>query len=202
MNENLYEATVSYAKYIKEHQDNVKKAWFEVKNKCNNIIIILGGEDRNMIDGLIEKHDNSKYSAEEFASYRQYFYPVETEIEPGIIEIEGKNADVFNAGWKHHYQNNPHHNEYWIDGGIDSNTFEYLKPKTEENMLNRWLVDIIVHCNTEPFYTVEMVCDWIAMGYKFKDSAKDYYAKNKVKMDLPEWKDKLVMTILDNVYQQ
>lgn len=35
--------------------------------------------------------------------------------------------------------------------------------------------------------TVHMVIDWTAMGYKFGDTAEDYYLKNKDLMNLEQW---------------
>lgn len=74
------------------------------------------------------------------------------------------NAPEFNMAeaWEHHKKNNPHHWENWsaIEWGGD--------PGWE------------VHC-------VHMVLDWMAMGYKFGDTAQSYYEKNEEKIKLPRY---------------
>lgn len=62
--------------------------------------------------------------------------------------------------WDHHKNNNPHHWENWTSIPYDYASWE-------------------VHC-------VCMICDWQAMGYKFGDTAKGYYEKNKDKINIPE----------------
>ena len=42
--------------------------------------------------------------------------------------------------------------------------------------------------------------DWIAMGFKFNDTAKGYYEKNKSGIELPEWAIELMYKIFDCIY--
>ena len=60
------------------------------------------------------------------------------------------------SAWEHHKQNNPHHWETWTNGGGD----------WEKNC-------------------VHMICDWMAMGFKFGDTAQEYYEKNKDDIIIP-----------------
>ncbi len=41
----------------------------------------------------------------------------------------------------------------------------------------------------------------MAMGYKFGDTARDYYLKNKDKIKLKDWEIKLMNRIFDIVYE-
>ena len=62
--------------------------------------------------------------------------------------------------WEHHKRENPHHWENWTELG-------WGNPAAE------------VHC-------VHMVIDWIAMGYKFGDTAQFFYEKNQDKINIPK----------------
>jgi hypothetical protein len=75
-------------------------------------------------------------------------------------DIESK-YDMSEA-WKHHKANNPHHWENWT--------------KKDMSMPIEWAV----HCT-------HMVIDWMAMGYKFGDTAQQYYEANKDKIELPDY---------------
>ena len=138
-----------YMQYIDEHIENVKRAFKHLieddwLRNCtdNNITMSI----QTMIDNdTISQHDLSKYSDEEFESYRKYFYSVD--------ESE-KDEDDFNEAWKHHYQNNSHHPEFWVD--------EKGNP-----------IDMDIEA------IIEMVCDWQAMCYKFGGTLTNYYEENK-----------------------
>lgn len=126
-----------YNDYIKEHKQNVKKAfqWMKVnlpeifstdylKSKCE----CLCGYD----------HDLSKYSDEEYDAYDKYFYS------------ENRSHEVinnFNLAWLHHIHNNPHHWQYWILYNDDPELGEILLDMPEE-------------------YIIEMICDWWSFSWK------------------------------------
>ena len=87
-----------------------------------------------------------------------------------------KNSADFASAWNHHKENNPHHWENWIElKWGDNPTWE-------------------VHC-------VHMVLDWMAMGYKFGDTAQEYYEKNKEKIELPDWAIEFIYEIFRRVYK-
>lgn len=88
-----------------------------------------------------------------------------------------KDKDVFNLSWEHHKDKNNHHWETWTSK-------KFYSPYDAE------------------IYCVEMVCDWIAMGIKFGDTAKDYYEKNKGEIKLPEWAVKFIYEIFERVYNE
>ena len=150
-NKQIVEKEEEYMEYIKDHINNVHKAFenmYKIKDKFEDI-------DRDDISdaiesvkekGIINIHDESKYSDEEFDAYRRYFYSIDDK------EKEESEED-FKLAWKHHYENNPHHPEYWIKDG------EPVDMKIE--------------------YIVEMACDWIAMSYSKGGTALKYLEDNR-----------------------
>jgi len=59
----------------------------------------------------------------------------------------------FDKAWEHHYKNNPHHWNYWLD--------EKSVPRRIDGK-----------------YLEQMIADWEAMGLKFGGSAQAYYLRN------------------------
>lgn len=86
---------------------------------------------------------------------------------------EQKDKLSFDFAWEHHLDQNEHHWENWT---------------TKKDLMYG---DIFV---------VQMVCDWIAMGFEFDDTAKEYYEKNKESIHLPEWAIELMYKIFDCIY--
>ena len=105
--------------------------------------------DLQEIMNQIEEHDESKWSAEEFDLYRRKFFP-----EPDEDEISDYD---FNIAWLHHIHYNPHHPEHWIYYDEDTNKISIY------NMPDK--------------YIVEMLCDWIGMGYKLNNKVYEWYHK-------------------------
>jgi len=83
---------------------------------------------------------------------------------------KAESEEDFNIAWKHHYENNPHHWNHWAVTDKDSMPFVYV---------------------------VEMICDWQAMGYKFGNTAKEYYESKKDEIILGDKQRKWVETILN-----
>ena len=101
-----------YKNYIDTHITNVKKAFDELYS--NNWINSTYNADildaLNTLKNIIDEHDLSKYSDEEFDAYRRYFYPI-NEQEKNDAEQDYQDA------WKHHYTVNDHHPEHWYIAG-------------------------------------------------------------------------------------
>lgn len=87
--------STEYTNYIINHIENVKKAYFWLRD--HSLI------EENILDQL-NLHDSSKYSDEEFQAYDDYFYGKQTK------EVKEK----FNYAWLHHIHNNPHHWQHWV----------------------------------------------------------------------------------------
>jgi len=71
--------------------------------------------------------------------------------------LECKNN--FNKAWEHHYKNNKHHWNYWIDN-------------------NEIALDMPLK------YINQMICDWKGMSRKFGDTPQSFYKNNRHKMNL------------------
>lgn len=78
--------------------------------------------------------------------------------------------------WKHHKTHNSHHWENWT-----LNTSCTIHP-------DDWEIDC-----------AHMVCDWMAMGYKFGDTAQLYYERNKEKIKLPECAVTFIYEIFERI---
>lgn len=89
-------------------------------------------------------------------------------------EKEQINESLFEDAWKHHKCNNLHHWQNWT-------TMSMCNP-------NEWEV----HC-------VCMVCDWMAMGMKFNDTAQAYYERNKDKISIPQWAEDYMYEIFKRI---
>lgn len=136
----IIEKTKEYLDYLEEHLVNVRNAYDDVYKKCNHLKDIGFWAD---VYYAVKHHDLSKFSAEEFTQYREYFFHVnDCAIGP----------EAFKVAWEHHKVCNTHH-------------WESLKTEVD-----------VAH----------MVIDWTAMGYKFGDTAKTYYDKNKDSIEIPE----------------
>ena len=128
-----------YVEYIGKHIANVRKS-YEAREKFIALALDLSMEEREELKNRILIHDKSKYSKEEFEGYRQWFYPA-----PG----ETKDKSKFDIAWKHHYEHNDHHPEYWK--GKDM-------PKVA---------------------IAEMICDWEAMSRNFGGNPLEYFNRDK-----------------------
>ena len=76
--------------------------------------------------------------------------------------------------WEHHKKCNDHHWETWTNK-------KYAKP-----------IEWQIHCT-------HMVIDWMAMGYKFGDTAQEFYEKNKDKIKIPDYAVKFIYEIFDRI---
>lgn len=85
-----------YKKYLEDHINNVKKGYEWLQKN-------LPEYATPELEKLVAKHDESKWSEEEFLPYAEYFYG----------DKESAKAD-FESAWLHHVHNNPHHWEYWL----------------------------------------------------------------------------------------
>lgn len=129
-----------YNEYIKEHKENVGKAFDWLKTNLPEIF------DNDVFMGECEfqckfVHDKSKYGAEEYNAYDAYFYGGNKSYE--VIQN-------FNKAWLHHIHNNPHHWQHWVLINDD--------PDKGEIILD--MPDI---------YIIEMICDWWSFSWKSGD---------------------------------
>lgn len=145
----LDEKREEYKKYIENHQANVFKVWME---NLHLVVDYFKLDNVKDINNAIIKHDESKYSEEEFEPYRKQFFPVNE-------EEKANNKGSFDMACEHHYKNNPHHWDYWVE---------------EDGTIKEMDDNNIIH----------MICDWMAMGIQFGNTAAEFYEKNKDKIKL------------------
>ena len=88
-----------YKNYIEEHKERVEQfaEWLK-----ENLPELFDNIDIELFDEVIQEHDDSKFSEEEFEAYAQHFYG------------NKKNDFEFEEAWKHHWTNNEHHPEFWL----------------------------------------------------------------------------------------
>ena len=134
-----------YLMYVLEHKKNVFKVCWKKKMYKHAFT-----------------HDLSKFCKKEFIPYAKYFY-----IDKDTYKAEFKQA------WEHHYKNNPHHWQYWLD--------ENKQPKSIPEK-----------------HIMEMISDWEAMGLKFKDTAQSYYLKNYDSINL-EYNTRVLLEYMLNL---
>lgn len=89
---------------------------------------------------------------------------------------ESETKRNLNSAWTHHKEANMHHWENWA-----TKNFHYP---------NEWEI----HC-------VHMIIDWIAMSYKFGDTATEYYEKNKDEIKIPDYAHDYVVELLEMFYK-
>lgn len=80
---------------------------------------------------------------------------------------------VFECAWEHHKQENRHHWENWTK--LQLNDYES-----------------IIHC-------IHMVIDWMAMSKTLGGTTREFYEKNKDKIELPQWAIDFCYDIFDQI---
>ena len=161
-----------YKKYIKEHLKNVKIAYQEEILNNPYIYLLVDKEILNKLYQRVLKHDESKFSKEEFDAYRKNYYPIND-------KEKEENKNNFDKAWEHHWKNNSHH-------------WQYRQNKKTFN----------INDDDEILDVLENVLDWIAMGYKFKNRPTEYYEKNKNQIILCEKEKKFLEHILYDIIQK
>ena len=157
----------AYSDYIKTHIENVKKAYSVLRDILKRNL----NYDESELSDRINKHDETKYSTEEFEPYRSRFYPKEG---------ESRNDKAFNEAWFHHLHNNDHHPEYWT----------YVDDDNKKVVLD--MPDICI---------AEMILDWFTFCYKNNNSKDivDYWRKNGIKKPLSSNTKSKVARIIEQI---
>jgi hypothetical protein len=88
-----------YKTYVEEHKDRVRQFAEWLRGKLPEV---FDGVDLDVFNELIQEHDDSKFSEEEFEPYAQHFYG------------DKKNDFEYEEAWKHHWTHNEHHPEFWL----------------------------------------------------------------------------------------
>lgn len=156
-----------YNAYIREHRANVRRGFDWMLEHFRNTLEVIGIGD---IEYLIDHHDYSKESEDEYAAYDNYFYG------------GNRSFDVvrdFNFAWLHHIHNNPHHWQHWV-----------LTNDDPENGS--------VGLDMSAKYIIEMICDWWSFSWKTGNLFEifNWYEKHKDYMILSEETRTFVETFL------
>lgn len=158
----IKEKEKEYKKYIKYHKQNILRAYIEFLN-CEELKeIIYNADIFSPLYDRVLKHDDSKYSKEEFDAYRKQYHPI-NEQEKRLNKL------AFEQAWLHHWTNNDHHwqnRQYWAE---------------------EWALS-----NKTKLACLENVIDWLAMGYHFNNRPYEYYEKHKDEIKLPLCQTKFI----------
>lgn len=126
---------------------DIKYFWYVLRHKW---YVLLAGRKLGCNLGQLLLHDMSKFSKAEWTPYVNRFYRKQ------------ENKSQFYKALVHHYENNPHHWNFWVD-------------------------DITQQPQNMPLYFIrEMVADWMGAG-RVKTGSYDvvkWYAKNQNKLNL------------------
>jgi hypothetical protein len=99
INEGGADSQKEYQEYVIAHKERVTQFADWLLTNCPEL---FEGVDLDSFNEIIEEHDESKFSEEEFEPYAQKWFG------------DGKKTPEYEAAWEHHYMNNEHHPEYWL----------------------------------------------------------------------------------------
>lgn len=118
-----------YKQYLKQHQENIMKAYEEMIN-CPALEWIIQDP---LIKGKLFlraiNHDISVYDKEEFNAYRAYYYSIDDK------EEEWAASGPLDKAWEHHFKVNDHH---WQHRQYDTDFTTETELACLENILD-WL---------------------------------------------------------------
>lgn len=177
-----------YMEYIKEHINNVEKAYYNLLYGKDIILPIeyetkeikeysLAESNRIILElrDIIKEHDDSKYSDDEFSAYRRKFFPTDKEKNEQDTDILKMVDEDFDNAWKHHYLNNCHHSKFYLYNKINERDGFGVPISWETSEIPLTLPQRI-----EMVSILHMICDWEAMSIKFGGNTIDWYI-NKAK---------------------
>ena len=163
--ENEELANKAYFKYLEDHITNAYKALIILEDL--NIDFI--NENKDKLEKIVKEHDKTKYTSDEYPMYRRHFFPVK-----GELEIPNE----FNIAVAHHYKNNKHHWQHWINNNeLISNIDEY----------------------EYKLHTIERIADWMSSSKYENDSVLNYWNKYKDIIIMPKYAFEMMNDILNKL---
>ena len=161
-----------YLDYVERHYNSVQKAWELIKEKCKDKNFRFLSDD--YVYGLINQ---DVIDHDESKLSKEEFTQYRQLFFPTKEEKQHKEKwkEEFKPAWEHHKANNVHHWQNWT-----------------ENHANNPHADAFLVMN---------VIDWVAMGFEFGDTAKEYYERNKSDIHLPDWAEILMYEIFECIYE-
>lgn len=153
--------SIEYDRYLTEHIHNVQEAGHWMADHGLFPLLTM----------TFPRHDESKYSVEEYDAYDKYFYGNNKSY---------KVVNDFNYAWLHHIHNNPHHWQHWV-----------LKHDDEPEEALEMPIE----------YVAEMIADWWSFSFKMGNYYEifDWYDKHKAGMVLHKKTRKLVEDTLNEI---
>ena len=115
-------------------------------------------ENKNELLSIVSSHDESKYEEPEWSAYLHHFYPT--------CDEDSLKTEEFEEARRCHIHNNPHHWDYWVEDG-------------------KLIDDIDEH--EYKLYTVERLCDHMAMSIQNNNKPADWYYANKDHIIMPSY---------------
>ena len=115
-------------------------------------------ENKNELLSIVSSHDESKYEEPEWSAYLHHFYPT--------CDEDSLKTEEFEEACRCHIHNNPHHWDYWVEDG-------------------KLIDDIDEH--EYKLYTVERLCDHMAMSIQNNNKPADWYYANKDHIIMPSY---------------
>ncbi len=91
-----------YKQYVLKHKANVEKFANWLETNCPEV---FEGVDLSAFNDVINEHDESKFSEEEFEPYARFWHNDKDHYE---YDPE------YEAAWEHHWMTNEHHPEHWL----------------------------------------------------------------------------------------
>lgn len=146
--------SLAYDEYLKEHIGAVQKGWAWMEENLlnregfNSWILEQYQDEFDSIDifeirDLVQHHDESKTTPEEYFPYDDYFY-----LKKNNRSFE--TVERFNKAFLIHMHRNPHHWQYWVLTDDSKGDGE----KVIEMPLS---------------YIFEMICDWWSFSWRAND---------------------------------
>jgi hypothetical protein len=166
----IFNMSYNYDEYLYDHKTAVKKAYEWLIS--HNIILPC------LTDDELNRHDTSKYGAEEYKPYDDYFYGNKSHA---VVE-------AFNYAWLHHIHNNPHHWQYWVLQHDD-------EPEEVLEMPYEYIIEMICDWWSFSFRSGNLgeIFDWyekhkdMKLAPKTRKTVEDIL--DKIKMELDKEKD-------------
>ena len=130
----------------------------EALNILINLDIPFINENKKELLSIVSSHDESKYEEPEWSAYLHHFYPT--------CDEDSLKTEEFEEACRCHIHNNPHHWDYWVEDG-------------------KLIDDIDEH--EYKLYTVERLCDHMAMSIQNNNKPADWYYANKDHIIMPSY---------------
>ena len=163
----------AYDEYLAEHIGNVNKGLHWMLDN-----LALSQEEKSAIETAMTEfnHDESKYSAEEYNAYDQYFYGGNRSY---------KVVQDFNYSWLHHIHQNPHHWQYWV----------LLEDDPETELPYKTLMIPLP-------YIFEMIADWWSFSWKSGNLFEifNWYAEHRDRQYIHQESRKIVERVLEKIW--